>query len=200
VLGNQASSDWYNNCSPDKTVGYVEQNFTFAGCSTTMHSLKIADMSEVQPGKPNLIGVLASKLYHVVNEKSHTWAHEDVCNYHDEYCTGSNQQFVDHAECMRFMNALPTVSAACGVPEALSGNSSACRFKHHYMIPFAPELHCFHIGYGLPDAHGEIKCSEAECTGQNAGNPALVNTVITAADKSCLDNGPASSFLSQCTV
>jgi hypothetical protein len=118
-----------------------------------------------------------------------TWGYNDICTYHETYCTGSNKQFYSFNECMRFMNALPKVSPVCGNGLLLSGNSSTCRFKHHFMIPLSPELHCFHIGYGnVADAENHYKCNDAvECTAASlaASDPTAINLIPDLADVNC---------------
>lgn len=92
---------------------------------------------------------------------------EDVCRYHTKYC-GDNpewRQYKNEAECLSYMRALPAYSTKCGENRPLSGNSTTCRFKHHFMIPTNPALHCPHIGKGAKDPNGKYKCDdEAECS------------------------------------
>ncbi len=81
-----------------------------------------------------------------------------------QHCTGENQQFESYDACMAFITGLPEVSPACaGEGKILGGDSRLCRFKHHFMIPFEPAAHCFHIGKGMSDTHGHTKCTDMEC-------------------------------------
>lgn len=84
-------------------------------------------------------------------------------------CTGEYQQFESQGECESFYGALPKYDQNCldrtnGVNYALQGNTTLCRFLHHFMMHSSPELHCFHAGKGdRPDANGNFKCVPEDC-------------------------------------
>lgn len=79
-----------------------------------------------------------------------------ICNYHDLYCTGTDQQFSSNQECRDFLSALPQIDPVAGPEARFAGNSSNCRFKHHLMIPF-DRVHCKHIGRGNYDNNFQIR-------------------------------------------
>ena len=82
-----------------------------------------------------------------------------------------NQQYEDYNACMAFLNTIPDVSQdpnCKNYDRVLAGDSVTCRFKHHFMSPIDPSMHCFHMGpTGTMDAMGHQKCNNStECTGQ----------------------------------
>jgi hypothetical protein len=75
-----------------------------------------------------------------------------VCQIHQQYCTGENQQVASPSvcidkqyssfdACMQFMMSIPF-----GKPYELGQNTSSCRNIHQNMIPLRPTVHCMHIG------------------------------------------------------
>jgi len=98
---------------------------------------------------------------------SKRWGLEDICRYHTTFCAGdpATRQFDSEEACLGFMRDLPLYSEKCGPNRPLAGNSLPCKFKHHFMIPANPALHCVHIGpEGSVDMNGKMKChDEYEC-------------------------------------
>ena len=47
----------------------------------------------------------------------------------------------------------------------LAGDTLACRYTHMILTheKMRPETHCFHMGPGLPDPDGKVKCHDSEC-------------------------------------
>uniref|UniRef100_A0A7S2VVU3 ABC transporter domain-containing protein n=1 Tax=Triparma pacifica TaxID=91992 RepID=A0A7S2VVU3_9STRA len=99
---------------------------------------------------------------------------ERLCQEVMKDCTGEFQQFESQEECESFYGALPKYDQNClnrenGVNYALQGNTTLCRFLHHFMMHSSPELHCFHAGKGdRPDAHGNFKCVPEDCLEKEA--------------------------------
>lgn len=65
-----------------------------------------------------------------------------ICETHDQYCLGPNQQYTDKASCYDFL----TKKARFGKAYELGRNTLLCREVHEHMIPYRPEVHCAHIG------------------------------------------------------
>jgi hypothetical protein len=65
-----------------------------------------------------------------------------ICNTHQTYCTGSNQQYSNFTDCFSFL----TKTIRFGAAYELGKNTLLCRMVHENMIPFRPEVHCPHIG------------------------------------------------------
>lgn len=54
-----------------------------------------------------------------------------------------------HKKCVRYLHSLPPHDEKCQrkySPTTALGHSLACKYLHHFMIPFEPNLHCFHVG------------------------------------------------------
>ena len=71
-------------------------------------------------------------------------------------------------ECEDFYESLPLTDPACldrdnGVAYAVQGNTTLCRFLHHFMMKSSPEMHCYHCGKGRPDVNHKIKCGPDDC-------------------------------------
>lgn len=172
VLGASLQDNWaFSEASPngvpcqqDPPNKYLEQIGLFEGCATEIKNFTV-------PGTSVLTGQITGladlgKVFADVAGQASTWGVKGICEYHERYCAGGPfEQFHSTAECERFLTALPVVSPACGTGGILAGNSTTCRFKHHFMIPLDPSLHCFHIGYGdHPDSDGVFKCNDSyEC-------------------------------------
>jgi hypothetical protein len=129
--------------------------FRFSECWTAIKTLSVMGLS-VLSDKPTALARVAGT---AVQMSGSVQASSDICSVHEEYCSGTDRQFVGYLECMEFQLSLPRVSLACGNRAALSGNSKACRFKLHYLIPRNPEKYCPGIG---PDSSG---CSDKEGCG-----------------------------------
>ncbi|KAJ7512857.1 hypothetical protein B0H11DRAFT_1947708 [Mycena galericulata] len=66
----------------------------------------------------------------------------DICGAHDQYCTGENQQYASHSECIDvLMNQKPL-----GKPWAMGIDNTLCRWVHMGMVQYRPAVHCPHIG------------------------------------------------------
>ena len=83
-------------------------------------------------------------------------------------CYGKHQQFESVAECVTFYDSLEEYDQACldrtnGVAYSLQGNTTLCRFLHHFMMHESPEMHCYHVGKGGKDGNGKIKCAPSDC-------------------------------------
>jgi len=187
ILGATGGGQWWRACNQG-AQGYMEQNIMFEGCNTVIKNYNVPGTSSVT-GQPTNLANFVNKFY-LAAQNTKTWGVENICRYHDQYCTGTNKQFVSFSECMRFMGTLPAVSPTCGNGLILSGNSTTCRFKHSFMIPLEPSAHCFHIGYGnRPDAHGKFKCNDAiECVPSNPAlsDPSAISLVASASDATCM--------------
>ena len=101
------------------------------------------------------------------------------------YCTGEHKQFDSLGDCVNFYDRLPKTDPSCldrenGVSYALQGNTSLCRFLHHFMMKNSPELHCYHSGPGFPDAHGKVKCGPDDC--RTDQGPAYSKPVLSCAN------------------
>eukprot|EP00984_Skeletonema_dohrnii_P009580 scaffold3660_cov129-Skeletonema_dohrnii-CCMP3373.AAC.14 len=91
---------------------------------------------------------------------------DSVCKTVMEHCTGELQQYSTTEECISFLGSLPHHDQTCqdkyGEYSAM-GSSFMCKYLHHFMIPFSPEVHCAHVGKGLPDVGGNFKCIATDC-------------------------------------
>ena len=92
-----------------------------------------------------------------------------MCEVIVTHCTAEagTLQFNTSNECEAYMTSLPMVDPACSDaygPSSAMGASLMCKYLHHFMIPLAPELHCWHSGPALgPDAKGKVKCAPTDC-------------------------------------
>ena len=86
-----------------------------------------------------------------------------VCTRHERYCADdeNNKQFDSFLDCMNFMESIPSVS--CGA-EIFNGDNMLCRFKHSFMAPFRPNVHCPHLGRETY-ACSDVGCEELACGG-----------------------------------
>ena len=93
---------------------------------------------------------------------------EMVCAKVMDGC-GDYPQYDSFDDCVAFLSGLPHHDATCnakyGSEYTGEGYSFMCRYLHHFMIDFSPQLHCFHAGPGDrgPDADGKHKCSVDQC-------------------------------------
>ncbi|CAI7589669.1 unnamed protein product [Penicillium glandicola] len=67
-----------------------------------------------------------------------------ICDTHEQYCTGSNQQYTDTANCYDFL----TKTVRFGKSYELGRNTLLCREVHEHMVQYRPDVHCSHIGPG----------------------------------------------------
>ena len=92
-----------------------------------------------------------------------------LCGIVMDECVGEHQQFDSLGECVKFYDSLPEYDDDClnrenGVGYALQGNTTLCRFLHHFMMHESPEKHCYHVGRGdRPDVRGHFKCVPEDC-------------------------------------
>ncbi|KAJ5622911.1 hypothetical protein N7490_011516 [Penicillium lividum] len=67
----------------------------------------------------------------------------DICNTHDTYCTGDNQQYpVNGTSCYDYL----TQKIRFGKSYELGRNTLLCREVHDHMVQYRPDVHCMHIG------------------------------------------------------
>jgi len=206
-LASTADLFVFSNCTSVRGL-YYETYFQFNGCDTMVNFTYNPSYSDIFPNKPTgVVQTLVTMMYYAVQMNSH-FGIQSICDYHERYCNGTNQQFADFAECKRFMTELPNISPKCGLAGSAGGNSTSCRFKHHYLIPLDPSVHCFHIGYGhRHDRDGHLKCNdELECfgnytTNKMLGDPSLVSHTLTPEAQNCVDrdkpylfNGPTPDY------
>jgi hypothetical protein len=67
--------------------------------------------------------------------------YHDVCKVIMENCVGPNQAFSSLLECIDYQSSLPLIKC---YPNFGEGDSYGCRFLHHFMTAFNPEVHCPH--------------------------------------------------------
>lgn len=65
-----------------------------------------------------------------------------ICATHEQYCTGSDQQYTDTAACYDFL----TKDVRFGKSYELGRNTMLCREVHEHMVHYRPDIHCAHIG------------------------------------------------------
>jgi hypothetical protein len=150
-------------------TAYIEQVAHFEGCSTVVSSYDVLPLE----GMRDLI-----EIYMQAADLSDRWGVRDICRYHTQFCAADpeTKQYDSEEECMEYLGGLPLYTEACGPNRPLAGHSLGCKFKHHFMIPTNPQLHCPHIGkVGGVDPHGHLKCNdETECSadqGQDSWPP-----------------------------
>jgi hypothetical protein len=95
---------------------------------------------------PKFVPVLAKELGLPVTtdpvKLATTRAAIDICEIHEKYCTGANQQYKSTKECRDFIqNKVPL-----GDIWQAGQNTGICRYFHKAMAPERPSVHCPHIG------------------------------------------------------
>lgn len=172
TLGSTAKGDFFRGRLP-YTDQYLEQAVQFQGCNTLISNYT------VQPTEG--LKFVIEKIVQTA-DRSKRWGIEDICRYHTKFCAGDpeTKQYESEQECIDYIRSLPLHSAACGPNRPLSGSSLSCKYKHHFMIPANPKMHCAHIGKkGTIDIDNHLKCDDAaECStdqGQDSW-PAVQNT------------------------
>lgn len=87
----------------------------------------------------------------------------DMCTHIQSFCIGNLVQYESHEDCMDYVGSMPMYNDCCPWME---GETQNCISIHaHLIYPFLrPEIHCFHVGKGLADPYGKIKCSMADCS------------------------------------
>lgn len=192
ILGSKTNNVWFGKLVPGASP-YVEQVARYDACSTKINRFEVLDKSQLPSTiiGPRVQGlnVLVQTFYEALT-KSRDWSMENLCNTYMNYCVGPGlpSEWLTYSDCYNYMTSLPTISPKCGTGMALSGNSQFCRFKHQFMIPLDP-IHCYHVGKGLPDIHGDIKCNDAtECVDatQNVayGDPSKLNLGVSTSGTS----------------
>ncbi|KAH8822650.1 hypothetical protein DL96DRAFT_1714104 [Flagelloscypha sp. PMI_526] len=66
----------------------------------------------------------------------------DVCDAHESFCTGDNQQYSSRKECMDTL----LKDKVLGDWSQVGMDSVLCRYIHHGMVEYRPTVHCPHIG------------------------------------------------------
>jgi len=80
----------------------------------------------------------------------------DVCRLINATCNGTNQVYNTIWDCVDFMSSLPPLQCQ----DALyMGDSFACRYLHHFLAVFRPDIHCIHTAPISP------VCYTAQCNG-----------------------------------
>jgi hypothetical protein len=138
---------------------YLEQDIAFRGCETLVSDYSVHPTE----GMRFLI-----ERYVQAADLSKRWGLEDICRYHTQFCAGDpmTRQYASEADCLEYLSGLPLYTEACGPNRPLAGHSISCKFKHHFMIPTNPMLHCPHIGpMGMADPNHHLKCDDvSECS------------------------------------
>ena len=67
---------------------------------------------------------------------------QGICQVHQSYCNGTNQQYASYSACYDFL----TTEVRFGEAYELGMNTILCRTIHENMVPFRPSVHCPHIG------------------------------------------------------
>ncbi|ORX90215.1 hypothetical protein K493DRAFT_340174 [Basidiobolus meristosporus CBS 931.73] len=65
-----------------------------------------------------------------------------ICQSHDKYCLGKDQQYKSNEECLEFLQQ----KVPLGLPDEMGQDNVLCRVIHVNMIPYRPDFHCPHIG------------------------------------------------------
>ena len=85
----------------------------------------------------------------------------DTCHVIQQSCVGDNAQFQDVADCLSYMQKLP--SQACA-ESSFQGECKQCKWLHHLMATYDPDVHCIHVGtVGGPDVQGNFLCNTTAC-------------------------------------
>ena len=151
---------------------FLVQDITFEGCETKFSSYAIQPTGSMRDLVESF--VQGASLFE-------RWGAPDICRYHTLYCADNpdTKQYESEQECLDFMATLPLYTETCGINRPLAGLSLPCKFKHHFMVPTNPALHCPHIGPpGSHDPNHKLKCDDAyECDDPNQadGWPMVTN-------------------------
>jgi len=65
----------------------------------------------------------------------------DVCKLIIQTCNGTNQVYATIWDCIDFMSTLPLYQCE---DVLFQGDSFACRYLHHFLAVFRPDIHCVH--------------------------------------------------------
>lgn len=66
---------------------------------------------------------------------------EEICEVHEYYCLGANQQYADFDTCVAQISSMNF-----GNWDNASSNTTTCRELHSLLVPLRPAFHCPHIG------------------------------------------------------
>eukprot|EP01004_Peranema_trichophorum_P005646 NODE_4498_length_1159_cov_20.548263_g3980_i0.p1 GENE.NODE_4498_length_1159_cov_20.548263_g3980_i0~~NODE_4498_length_1159_cov_20.548263_g3980_i0.p1 ORF type:complete len:279 (-),score=11.26 NODE_4498_length_1159_cov_20.548263_g3980_i0:268-1104(-) len=78
----------------------------------------------------------------------------DMCRRIMPYCVGQYKQFDDVTQCTTYLAHLPRESCRNA---AFMGNTYACRFLHHILVKYRPDIHCAHVG------RNSTPCQDSGC-------------------------------------
>lgn len=85
----------------------------------------------------------------------------DTCQIIQQSCVGNNIQYGSVAECLSYMQKLPSQSCA---ESSFQGECKQCKWLHHVMATYKPDVHCIHVGpVGGPDIYGDYLCNTTAC-------------------------------------
>lgn len=187
IIGSKTNNIWFNQLVPGASP-YIEQVARYESCNTQIHRFEVLDKSQlplsIKGPRVQGLNTLVETFYEALT-KSREWSMENLCNTYLNYCVGPGlpSEWLTYSDCYNYMTSLPIISPICGNGMALSGNSQFCRFKHQFMIPLDP-IHCYHVGKGLPDFNGDIKCNDVtECVNSTKhiayGDPSILNLGVS---------------------
>ncbi len=166
--GSTSQGSFLRGKSP-YTDAYTEQEVIFNNCETRISTYNVLPSEGLRDW---------IEKYVQTADLSDRWGVKDICRYHTKFCAGNpeTEQYASEQACMDYLSELPVYTEACGINRPLNGHSISCKFKHHFMIPANPGLHCAHIGpLGSADINTKFKCDDvSECSvdeGQDAWPP-----------------------------
>jgi len=85
----------------------------------------------------------------------------DTCRIIQQSCVGNNTQYGSVADCLSYMQKLPSQSCA---ESSFQGECKQCKWLHHVMATYKPDVHCIHVGpVGGPDIYGDYLCNTTAC-------------------------------------
>lgn len=64
-----------------------------------------------------------------------------TCQASAAFCTGTNSQYNNQADCEKFLRSLPV-----GNYDSADQDNLICRSLHAALVPLRPAVHCAHIG------------------------------------------------------
>jgi hypothetical protein len=93
-----------------------------------------------------LFEIVGSKINAKTENDTITWLQtqlaDGICQVHDKYCNGTNQQYSGYDECTSYLET----QLRFGKAYELGENTLLCRMVHQNMVPLRPSVHCPHIG------------------------------------------------------
>jgi len=66
---------------------------------------------------------------------------ETACTTYVQYCTGALQEYTSFQNCVDHISSLQF-----GTSDWALNDMGYCHYIHSVMIPYRPEVHCFHVG------------------------------------------------------